>query len=40
MKNDYFYLWAILASLSMPAKAIEELSEIEVVGTLYYLALR
>ena len=33
MKKTIFIYGAILASLSMPAKAIEELSEIEVVGT-------
>ena len=33
MKKVIFICAAILASLSMPAKAIEELSEIEVVGT-------
>ncbi len=33
MKKNIFIYGAILASLSMPAKAIEELSEIEVVGT-------
>ena len=33
MKKTIFIYGAILASLSVPAKAIEELSEIEVVGT-------
>ena len=33
MKKRIFIYGAILASLSMPVKAIEELSEIEVVGT-------
>ena len=33
MKKKIFIYGAILASLSMPVKAIEELSEIEVVGT-------
>ena len=33
MKKTIFIYGVILASLSMPAKAIEELSEIEVVGT-------
>ena len=33
MKKTIFICGVILASLSMPAKAIEELSEIEVVGT-------
>ena len=40
MKKTIFIYGAILASLSMPVKAIEELSEIEVVGLLFYPVLK